>query len=95
MPYACSEHRGFLGLMLTAIFANRLGSKGFLNENITSNSAQLMEKLIGALAILVWYAIVSFILLKYIEKVIGLCVSEDSKTEGLDLVLHDESGYNL
>jgi Amt family ammonium transporter len=86
---------GFLGLMLTAVFANRLGGMGFLNENITSSSAQLVEQLIGALAIAAWCAIVSFILLKIIDKVIGLRVDEDSETEGLDLVLHDERGYNL
>ena len=81
--------------MLTAVFANRLGGMGFLNENITSSSAQLVEQLIGALAIAAWCAIVSFILLKIIDKVIGLRVDEDSETEGLDLVLHDERGYNL
>ena len=37
----------------------------------------------------------SFVILKVLDKVIGLRVSEEDEEEGLDLVLHDEQGYNL
>jgi Amt family ammonium transporter len=39
--------------------------------------------------------VVSFILLKVIDAVIGLRVTVEQEQEGLDLVLHDEAGYNL
>jgi len=39
--------------------------------------------------------VVSWALLKMIDAVIGLRVSRDEETEGLDIVLHDETGYNL
>jgi Amt family ammonium transporter len=39
--------------------------------------------------------VVSFILLKIIDAVIGLRVTEEQETQGLDLALHDERGYNL
>ena len=39
--------------------------------------------------------IVSFILLKILDSVMGLRVDEDEEAEGLDVALHDERGYNL
>ncbi len=39
--------------------------------------------------------IMSFIILKVVDATIGLRVTEDDETEGLDIVLHDERGYNL
>ena len=85
---------GFLGLVMTAFLANRLGGLGFLNENIESSGSQLVEQLIGASAIAVWCAVVSWVLFKLIDLVIGLRVNEDDETEGLDLTQHDERGYN-
>jgi Amt family ammonium transporter len=40
-------------------------------------------------------AILSFVILKIIDVVIGLRVTEEQETEGLDIALHDERGYNL
>ena len=50
---------------------------------------------VAVLATIVYDAIVSFILLKAIDVVIGLRVSADEETEGLDVVLHDERAYDL
>jgi Amt family ammonium transporter len=86
---------GFLGLILTAFLANRLGGQGFLNENITTSGAQFVEQVIGAVSIAVWCGVISFILFKLIDVVIGLRVDEEQETEGLDLTQHDERGYNL
>ena len=47
------------------------------------------------IAIAVWCGIVSFVLFKLIDIVIGLRVSEEEETEGLDLTQHDERGYNF
>lgn len=83
---------GILGTLLTAVFAAKsmggLGLKG-------SIASQLVTQLIGVAATLLWCAVISFILLKIIDAVIGLRVSGDEETEGLDLVLHDERGYNF
>ncbi|MCH9672741.1 MAG: ammonia channel protein, partial [Gammaproteobacteria bacterium] len=42
-----------------------------------------------------WCAIASYIIFKVLDVTIGLRVDEDQETEGLDLVLHEERGYNL
>jgi Amt family ammonium transporter len=86
---------GFLGLLLTAFLANRLGGHGFLNENITTSGAQFVEQVIGAGSIALWCGLVSFVLFKIIDLVVGLRVDEEEETEGLDLTQHDERGYYL
>jgi len=85
---------GFLGLIMTAFLANRLGGQGFLNDAITTSGGQLFEQVLGALAIAIWCGIASYLLFKITDIVIGLRVSEEQETEGLDLTQHDERGYN-
>jgi Amt family ammonium transporter len=58
-------------------------------------ASQVGKQLIGIVATIVYCGVVSFIILKVLDKVIGLRVSEQDEQEGLDLVLHDEQGYNL
>jgi Amt family ammonium transporter len=41
-----------------------------------------------------WSAIFSFLILKILEKSIGLRVSADEEMQGLDIVLHEETGYH-
>jgi Amt family ammonium transporter len=35
------------------------------------------------------------VLLKVVDQLVGLRVDDEQETEGLDLVLHDERGYDL
>ena len=56
---------------------------------------QLVTQAIGVAATVVYDGIVSFILLKIIDAVIGLRVDEEQEAEGLDIALHDERGYIL
>ena len=56
---------------------------------------QFGVQLIGAVATVLWCGVLSLVLLKVIDAVIGLRVTADQETEGLDIVLHEESGYNL
>ena len=69
------------------------GGQGFLDEGITTSGAQFVEQLIGSLAIAGWCAVVSLILFKLIDAMLGLRVSQDEETQGLDLTQHDERGY--
>jgi Amt family ammonium transporter len=82
---------GMLGLLLTAVFAASLDGLGLE----TSMGAQFVTQLIGIVAVTIWCAVLSFIILKLVDKTIGLRVSTDEETEGLDIVLHNERGYTL
>ncbi|MGK2872131.1 MAG: ammonium transporter, partial [Alphaproteobacteria bacterium] len=44
---------------------------------------------------LIYTGVMSFIILKVIDVLVGLRVSEEEETEGLDIALHDERGYSL
>jgi len=70
-----------------------LGGAG-LADGVTM-AAQVGKQFVGIVATIVYCGIVSFIILKVLDNVIGLRVSEQDEQEGLDLVLHDEQGYNM
>jgi len=57
--------------------------------------AQVIAQLIGVVATIGFTAIMSVIILKVIDVIIGLRVDEEQETEGLDMALHDERGYIL
>ena len=83
---------GALGTLLTAILAaESLGGLGLE----TGIAAQFMTQLIGVIATIVWCGVVSFVILKVLDKVLGIRVSVDEETEGLDLTQHNERGYSL
>jgi Amt family ammonium transporter len=85
---------GIIGALLTGVFASAsLGGAG-LEEGMTIGS-QVALQAIGVVATMIYTAIVSLILLKLIDLIIGLRVNEEEETEGLDISLHDERGYNL
>ncbi|NOZ11883.1 MAG: ammonium transporter [Gammaproteobacteria bacterium] len=86
---------GIIGALLTGVFAAvSLGGAGFGDGNTTIGS-QVTAQAIGVVATIVYTGVVSFIILKVLDIVMGLRVDEDQETEGLDLALHDERGYIL
>jgi Amt family ammonium transporter len=85
---------GLVGAILTGLFADvSFGGKG-LAEGVTVG-AQLWIQIKGALFTVIYTGVLSFIILKVLDILIGLRVSEEEETEGLDIALHDERGYNL
>jgi len=86
---------GIIGALLTGVFASTaLGGAGF-GDGIESIGGQVWAQTIGVLVTVIYTAIMSFIILKLIDVIIGLRVSEEAETEGLDLSEHDERGYIL
>ncbi len=84
---------GVIGTLLTGVFAaSSLGGVGY-PEGMTMEK-QLMVQLTGVLAVGAWSGIVTWVLLKLSESMIGLRVTSDEETEGLDTVEHNEKGYN-
>ena len=84
---------GALGCLLTAVFfAGSLGGPG---EAGYAMGPQFMTQVVGVAATVLWCGIVTFIILKVLDAIMGLRVTADEETEGLDLVSHDERGYSL
>jgi ammonium transporter, Amt family len=85
---------GMIGILLTGVFAaTTFGGVGFA-EGITMGK-QVMTQLTGIVTTVVWCAAVTFVLLKLVDMFVGLRVTVEQETEGLDTVLHNETGYNL
>ncbi|NKB68844.1 MAG: ammonium transporter [Candidatus Latescibacteria bacterium] len=84
---------GIIGAVLTGIFASEsLGGMGLGTDSIGS---QLVAQLIGVVFTVVYCGIISYILLKIVDAIVGLRVSEEDESEGLDIALHNEQGYNI
>jgi Amt family ammonium transporter len=89
---------GILGTLLAGVFCStQLGifsGNGF-SDGIDSIAGQVSVQLTGVVATFVYTAVASWVLLKLVDVMIGLRVDEEDETVGLDLVLHDERGYDL
>ncbi len=88
---------GMLGTLLAGVFASdALGifsGQGY-NEGMNMAS-QVFVQLVGIIATFAYTAIASYILLKLVDKLLVLRVDEEDEVRGLDLVEHDERGYDL
>ena len=89
---------GILGTFLAGIFAStQLGlfsGQGFA-DGIGSIPEQLKVQVIGIVAVLVYTAVVTWVLLKIVDILVGLRISPEDETEGLDITSHEERGYDL
>jgi Amt family ammonium transporter len=80
---------GMVGALLTGILAvEAIGG-------VPGSFTQFMTQVKGVVITVIYCAIATFIILKVLDVIIGLRVNEEQETEGLDLALHDERGYNL
>ena len=83
---------GVLGILLTApLGAVAFGGLG-LSEQTIGN--QFITQLIGVIAVALWCLVITWIITLVIKKTIGLRVTDDEETEGLDTSIHGEKGYN-
>ena len=80
---------GIVGAILTGVFAVK--DIGGVAGMLEGNGSQLTTQLIGVGATVVYGFIVTFIILKVLDMVIGLRVSEEEEREGLDVTQHGES----
>jgi len=89
---------GIIGTLFAGIFsATSLGvfsGYGFA-DGISTMSGQLGVQAIGVIATVAYTAIASFIILKAVALFTPLRVSAEQEVQGLDLVEHEETGYNL
>jgi len=92
---------GTLGAILTGVFATNLVNDSFKDPAgkllplgaVDGNTGQILNQVIGS-AIAWGLAIVgTLIILKICDMTLGLRVSKEQETEGLDLSMHCEEGY--
>ncbi len=85
---------GILGTLFAGVFvAAGLGGVGYA-EGMTMGS-QLGVQLTGVIATIAFTAIVTYGILKLVDVLVGLRVTDEQETEGLDISQHEERGYIL
>ena len=83
---------GLVGVLLVSFFAST--TLGGTVEGLNMGK-QFGIQAFAAVGAAIYTLIVSFVILKVIDKVSGLRVDEDTETDGLDLSEHGEVGYDL
>jgi Amt family ammonium transporter len=85
---------GVLGTTLTGVFAaTALGGVGYPEGQ--SMAGQVLVQLGGIAAIGLWSGVMTYVLFKAVDAMVVMRVAAEEETEGLDTVLHNETGYNL
>lgn len=88
---------GIIGTLMAGIFASgALGvfsGKGYA-EGVTMSS-QLGVQALGVVSVAAYTAIVTYVLLKIVQKLVGLRVNAEGEYAGLDTSEHNERGYDL
>jgi len=83
---------GIVGVLLTGAFAS--DALGGSMENLDIGN-QLRLQAVGIAATVVYSGVLTFVLVKVVDGMIGIRVTAEEEGTGLDLALHDERGFNL
>jgi Amt family ammonium transporter len=86
---------GATGAILTGVFATTIWNEAGKDGLLAGGTDLFVENLLGVVVAGGYSAVVTFALLKGIDAVIGLRVTEDEEREGLDTNLHGEKGYHF
>lgn len=86
---------GAIGTFATGLFAQKLINPAGSNGLFFGNVSQAMVQSIGIIAAVVYSVIITFVILKVLDLVMGLRVSDEEEVIGLDITQHEESAYTL
>jgi Amt family ammonium transporter len=93
--FACHGVGGITGALLTGIFAEKAININGSNGLLFGNQNQLLVQFIAVLIVAVYSFTLTAIILKILDKFIGLRVSSKEEKQGLDLATHGETGYRI
>ena len=84
---------GMLGTTLTGVFVAASWGGAGLPEGVSMGS-QVMVQIIGVITTILWCGFFTYIILKVVDGLTGLRISDDDEETGLDRTQHGEAGYN-
>ncbi|MGH6680744.1 MAG: ammonium transporter, partial [Bradyrhizobium sp.] len=94
---------GTLGTLLTGVFATNAINDGLKDATgrplplglVDGNAHQVLNQLIGVLIAWGLSAVLTFVVLKIVDALVGVRAAPEQEIEGLDLSMHGEEGYNF
>ncbi len=86
---------GTVGALLTGLFASTAINSAAANGLFYGNPKQLLNQVVAVLVTWIYCIVMSLVIIKVVDLLVGLRVTADEEIEGLDSSQHGESGYNL
>jgi Amt family ammonium transporter len=86
---------GIVGALGTGLFAQRLINEAGADGLFFGNPSLFVNQIVAIVATILYSFVVSFILLKVVDALVGLRVSDEEEETGLDLTQHSEVGYTF
>jgi Amt family ammonium transporter len=86
---------GTTGALLTGLFACKAVNSAGADGLFFGNPGQLVVQIVAVVATLVYCGVGAFVLLKVVDALVGLRVTEEDEVAGLDLSQHGENAYTL
>jgi len=86
---------GTWGALATGLFASTLVNPDGANGLFFGNPGQLRIQLLSVLATLIFAFIMTAVILKVVDMIVGLRISDEEEEKGLDISQHNEAGYTL
>jgi len=86
---------GTWGALATGLFASTAVNPNAANGLFFGNPGQLWIQFLSVIASMAFAFIMTLIILKMVDAIVGLRVSEEAEIKGLDISLHNETGYSF
>ncbi|MCX5686168.1 MAG: ammonium transporter [Candidatus Omnitrophica bacterium] len=86
---------GTVGALMTGLLAQKIINPAGNNGLLFGNIGQFKVQLIGVAATIVYAIVATFVLLKVLDALMGLRVTDEDEVVGLDITQHEESAYTL
>ncbi len=86
---------GTWGALATGLFASKAINPDGANGLFFGNPGQLWIQFVAVIATMVFAFVMTLIILKVIDLLIGLRVTDEEEEIGMDISLHDETGYSF
>ncbi len=84
---------GTWGALATGLFASTEINPAGANGLFFGNPGQLWIQFVSVIATMVFAFVMTLIILKVVDKVVGLRITEDEERMGMDTSIHNEAGY--
>jgi Amt family ammonium transporter len=86
---------GTWGALATGLFASKGINPDGADGLFFGNPAQLGIQFLSVIATMIFAFVMTLIILKVVDRVLGLRVEEEDEERGMDISLHNETGYNI
>lgn len=86
---------GSWGALATGLFASTAVNSAAANGLFYGNPGQLWIQFVSVVVTMVFAFVMTFVLLKVVNVLVGLRVTDEEEQKGLDTSLHNEAGYNF